>query len=249
MNIKDHQYFKLNNKNIIILGGSKGIGLNISKNLFNLGSNVITISRTKPKNFNSIDYYKCDINNNKAIDEITKKIISKYKKIYAVINCIGVTFPSSGNLQNLNSFKKTIDTNLFQYYAFLLKVYNKIERNGSILNISSIYADLSFPNNPSYSVSKAGINALTRSLANDLEKKNIRVNSISAGYIKSNMTKKSFNDKNKRKIISKHSLLNRWGSLSEIAVPAIFLISNASSFINGQDIVIDGGWTVKGFYK
>ena len=63
------------------------------------------------------------------------------------------------------------------------------------------------------------------------------------------MTKKSFNDKNKRKIISKHSLLNRWGSLSEIAVPAIFLISNASSFINGQDIVIDGGWTVKGFYK
>ena len=63
------------------------------------------------------------------------------------------------------------------------------------------------------------------------------------------MTKKSYDNKNKRDKISNHSLLKRWGTLSEIAIPAIFLISNASSYINGQDIIIDGGWSVKGFYK
>jgi NAD(P)-dependent dehydrogenase (short-subunit alcohol dehydrogenase family) len=152
-------------------------------------------------------------------------------------------------MQSPEYFKKTININLINHYFFLSNIIETISHSGSILNISSIYGNLAFPNNPSYSSSKSALNGLTRSLAFDLSKKKIRVNSLSAGYIKSNMTKKSFNDKNKRKIISKHSLLNRWGSLSEIAVPAIFLISNASSFINGQDIVIDGGWTVKGFYK
>ena len=73
--------------------------------------------------------------------------------------------PAQNKLQSNNKFYKTLDINLIKFYYFISNIYDKIENKGSILNISSIYADLAFPNNPSYSVSKAGINALTRSLA------------------------------------------------------------------------------------
>ena len=180
------------NKNILILGGSKGIGLNISKQLTELDANCIILSRTRPKNSNNIDFYKCDINDQKIAKNIYKKITKKYSKLFAIINCASITLPSKNRLQNINAFKKTLDTNLIAYYSFLLNFYKIIEKEGAILNISSIYGSLSFPDNPSYAVSKSGINGLTRSLASDLSANKIRVNSISAGYIKSNMTKSSY---------------------------------------------------------
>ena len=239
--------FDFKKKTIIILGGSKGIGLEISKQLKLLNAKIIIIARTKPNL--KINFIKCDFENLEEVKKIANQVKRKFKKNWAVINCLSITLPSNKKIQSPENFKKTININLINHYFFLSNIIKTISNGGSILNISSIYGNLAFPNNPSYSSSKSALNGLTRSLAFDLSKRKIRVNSLSAGYIKSNMTKKSFNNKNKRKIISRHSLLGRWGSLSEIAIPAIFLISNASSFINGQDIVIDGGWTVKGFYK
>ena len=240
-------YFDFKNKKIIILGGSKGIGLEIAKRLKLLNAKLIIISRTKP-NLNA-NFIRCDFENLQEVKSVAKQIKKKYKKNWAIINCLSVTIPSKKKIQSPEIFKKTININLINHYFFLSEIITTVSFGGSILNISSIYGNLAFPNNPSYSSSKSALNGLSRSLSFDLSKKKIRVNSLSAGYIKSNMTKKSFNNKNKRKKISEHSLLNRWGTLSEIALPAIFLISNASSFINGQDIVVDGGWTVKGFYK
>ena len=237
------------NKNIIVLGGSKGIGLEIAKNLINLKANIIIISRSKPKlNYKHV-FFKCNIENENEIKIVLQKIKKNYKKFFSIINCIAITLPAQNKLQPNDKFYKTLDINLIKFYFFISNIYNKIENKGSILNISSIYADLAFPNNPSYSVSKAGINALTRSLAEDLSYKKIRVNSISAGYIKSNMTQKSFNDKKRREHIIKQNLLKRWGTVNEIAMPAIFLISYSASFITGQNITIDGGWTIKGLVE
>lgn len=237
------------NKNIIILGGSRGIGLEISKNLLKLKANVIIISRSKPKLNENFDFYRCNFENENEIKKVISKIIQTHLTINSIINCIAITLPSNNKLQQKNIFNKTLDINLLKFYFFISNIYKKIENNGSILNISSIYADLAFPNNPSYSVSKAGLNALTRSLSEDLSYKKIRVNSISAGYIKSGMTLKSYKNPNRRKTILKQNLLKRWGTVKEIADPAIFLISSSASFITGQNITVDGGWTVKGFVE
>jgi NAD(P)-dependent dehydrogenase (short-subunit alcohol dehydrogenase family) len=237
------------NKNIIVLGGSKGIGLEIVKHLIKLKANVIIISRSKPKlNYKHV-FFKCNFENENEMKIVIQKIKKNYNKFFSIINCIAITLPTQNKLQPNDKFYKTLDINLLKFYFFISNTYNKIENKGSILNISSIYADLAFPNNPSYSVSKAGINALTRSLAEDLSYKKIRVNSISAGYIKSNMTEKSFNDKKRRAHIIKQNLLKRWGTVNEIAMPAIFLISYSASFITGQNIIIDGGWTIKGLVE
>jgi 3-oxoacyl-[acyl-carrier protein] reductase len=239
--------FNFKNKTIIILGGSKGIGLEISKQLKPLNAKIIIISRTKPNL--KTNFIKCDFENLEEVKKIANQVKRKYQKNWAIINCLSITLPSNKKIQSPENFKKTINVNLINHYFFLSEIVNTISTGGSILNISSIYGNLAFPNNPSYSSSKSALNGLSRSLSFDLSKNKIRVNSLSAGYIKSNMTKKSYKNNFKRKQISNHSLLKRWGTKLEIAMPAIFLISKASSYINGQDIVVDGGWTVKGFYK
>jgi gluconate 5-dehydrogenase len=105
---------------------------------------------------------------------------------------------------------------------------------------------LGFPENPGYIASKGGVMALTKSLAIDLSPKNIRVNNIVPGYIKTDMTKKSFKDIELYNERLSRMIIKRWGNVEDIAGAAIFLASNASSYMTGIDIVIDGGWTAKG---
>jgi NAD(P)-dependent dehydrogenase (short-subunit alcohol dehydrogenase family) len=121
-----------------------------------------------------------------------------------------------------------------------------LKKNASIINISSISSYFGFPNNPGYVSSKSGLSGLTRSLAYDFSKKNIRVNNIVPGYIRTEMTKKSFNNKKLFNLRKSSTLLNRWGNPKDIIGACTFLVSSSSSYITGADIVIDGGWSVKG---
>ena len=123
-------------------------------------------------------------------------------------------------------------------------IKNKIK--GSIVNITSIGAELAFPDNPAYQSSKAGLKHLTKALAYDFSKYNIRVNSLAPGYTATPMNRKSFKNKILKKKRANQSMLNRWGFPIEIAETAIFLISEKSSFTTGQNFIVDGGWTSKG---
>ena len=119
-------------------------------------------------------------------------------------------------------------------------------KGGSIVNITSLGAHLGFPRNPSYQMSKAGIRQLTKSLALDWGKKSVRVNNVCPGYIKSNMTLKSYKNAKAHKARLDRMMLNRWGTQEDIVGAVIFLISDASSYITGSDIFVDGGWTSRG---
>ena len=117
---------------------------------------------------------------------------------------------------------------------------------GSIINITSIGANLGFPNNPGYLASKGGLASLTRSFAYDLASKNIRVNSIVPGYIRTEMTSESYNNERLKKEREDRMLLKRWGECGDLVGAAIYLASNASSYVTGSEIYIDGGWSIKG---
>ena len=99
----------------------------------------------------------------------------------------------------------------------------------------------------SYRASKAALNSMTKSLANDFAKYNIRCNSLLLGYFKSKMTIKSFKNSKSRKARERHTVFQRWGKNKEVLGPVLFLSSDLSSYITGQNIVVDGGWTIKGF--
>ena len=123
----------------------------------------------------------------------------------------------------------------------------KNKTKGSIINIASISGKIAMPNNPAYNASKAGLLNLTKSLAVDLAKYKIRVNSISPGYTITSLNSKSWNDKKLRSIRTKKTLLKRWASPDEYNEAVLFLLDNSrSSYMTGSNITIDGGWTSKG---
>ena len=166
-----------------------------------------------------------------------------------MINCAGITLTLSKNIYDAEiDFKNTLDINLTSsfYLSYAVLDVMKTFKTGSIINITSIGANLGFPSNPAYISSKAGLAGLTRSLSYDFAKYGIRVNNLVPGYFKTDMTKDSFLNSKKNKERATRSLLLRWGDPSELVGPAIFLASSASSFVTGIDLVVDGGWSIKG---
>ena len=159
-----------------------------------------------------------------------------------------MTFPHS-TLDYPESFwDDTYQVNLKAPFE-LCKIFGKIMKefnSGIIINITTLGADLAFPDNPSYGAFKAGLRHLTKTLAVDLGKFGIRVNNVSPGYMKTNMTKKSWDDPILRQKRTDRTVLGRWGESSDLVGAIIFLCSDSSSYVTGLDLRVDGGWTIKG---
>ena len=117
---------------------------------------------------------------------------------------------------------------------------------GSIINITSINAERGFSDNPAYAASKGGLRQLTNALANDLAASNIRVNTVGPGYMRTDMTLKSWEDTERRSKLEERTMLGRWGLPDDLAGITLLLASEASSYITGQHIYVDGGWLAKG---
>ena len=121
-----------------------------------------------------------------------------------------------------------------------------MKSGGSIINITSLAAEQGFPNNVAYVSSKGGLKQLTKAMAIDLAKKNIRVNSIGPGYVKTKMTEKSYSNSKKKLERVEKSILNRWGEPNDLIGIVIFLATKSSSFVTGTNIIVDGGLSIKG---
>lgn len=238
----------MSNKNIIITGGSSGIGENISEFLYTKGHKVVNLDLKKNKNKN-IHYIKCDLSDVRDIKKSIKIFKIKFKKADVLINNAAITIPNNLLKYNVKDWDKTFSVNLRAPF-FLSKIValnmvkNKI--SGSIINITSIGAELAFPDNPAYQSSKAGLQHLSKSMAYDLSKYKIRVNNIMPGYTKTNMNKKSWTNNKKKKARAKRTLLNRWAKPNELNSAIEFLIDEKSKYVNGIDLKVDGGWTIKG---
>ncbi len=240
--------FSLKNKTALITGGSKGIGAGIVSAFLDAGANVVCLSRSDPmvQDQPNFSYYQCDVSDSERFKSICKLIDSRYNGIDILVNAAGISLPTGSGDTEFERFNKTLSVNLIATYQCCEIASKFMCKNSSIINIASIGSVLGFPENPGYIASKGGVMALTKSLAIDLSPKNIRVNNIVPGYIKTDMTKKSFKDIELYNERLSRMIIKRWGNVEDIAGAAIFLASNASSYMTGIDIVIDGGWTAKG---
>ena len=238
--------------NIIILGSSGGLGSSITNLLSRESANNLFCFQRKNERNNkkNCNFFYGDLNNFDKfkinIDNLNTKLTFN-----ALICNFGVTEKKISNNFNeqIKTFENTISNNLFSTFKnvkYCLKKLKFKKHNSSFVFISSISSHLGFPNNPGYISSKGALNSLTRSLMRDYLSSGFRFNSISPGYIKTKMTLGSW--RNKRKFIEKHIPLRRWGKPDEIASVVEFLISTKSSYINGQDLIVDGGWSKNSFY-
>lgn len=246
--------FSIKGKTIIITGaGGSGMANILAKNMAKYQANVygldIKFAKTSKNSSKFLKFIECDITDQNKFDETCKSIFSKHKKIDVLINGAGVTFPQE-NEKFYSDEKWDITNNInlkaaFQCSQTVIKYMLK-KQNGSIINFTSINAELGFPKNPAYVASKGGLKMLTKALAKDWGKFGIRVNNIGPGYMKTEMTKRSWNNPRLRKARTSRTLLNRWGEKQDIVGPCIFLASDASTYVTGLDLYVDGGWLANG---
>jgi len=243
--------FSLNKKVIIVTGGSRGIGFTLAKSLSMAGAIVIGVGRSNNINYDFSEqatYIECNLSNHEDFESLCNKLYKQHGCIDGLVNVAGISIENLDQKDHLVNFTNTINFNLTSIYAACNSVhpFMKESGGGSIVNITSIGAFLSFPKNPGYQSSKAGLTMLSKSLALDYSSDNIRVNNITPGYIKTDMTKKSYQDKNLHAQRLERMIIPRWGEPEDLSGATIFLLSKASSYITGSDLAVDGGWMAKG---
>lgn len=241
--------FSLVGMNIVVAGASRGIGYCVSEGLANAGAKVVGFGRSKNIESNCFEYRTANINNRDQVKDLFDEIEKHYGSIHAYFHIAGITIPANGiEMQTPEDFSESLTSNLLSAYNCCSDVATRMIKNqrGSIITVTSIGSMLAFPNNPGYVSAKGGLRMMGKALALDLGSSNIRVNSILPGYIATDMTAKSHADPSMNQERSNRTMLGRWGEVSDLVGAAIFLASEASSYITGIDLVVDGGWTSKG---
>jgi len=240
--------FSLKGRTILVSGASRGIGRTLAQSLHEAGAQVVGFSRSDTPAGISFRYYSCDITDDLAVDKIVEGARTEFGRIDGYLHVAGISSPVQKGLQGGAAFSAIVDVNLNSAYRCCRSVARVMESqgHGSIVVVTSIGALQGFPGNPGYVAAKGGLRMMSKALALDLGPFNIRVNALAPGYIQTDMTQGSFDDPQKRQERSSRTMLGRWGESRELVGAAIFLMSDASAYMTGADLVVDGGWTAKG---
>tara|TARA_B100001741_G_scaffold276085_1_gene246728 strand:+ start:155 stop:889 length:735 start_codon:yes stop_codon:yes gene_type:complete len=237
----------MENKNIIITGASGGIGNSIVEKLYEYKANILA-SGTKiekleelKKKFPKIKILRFDISENEKIEEFIENGVNELGGLDCIVNNAGITQDNLAIRMSIEEWKKVIDINLTSTFLMSKFAIKKMLKNkkGKIVNITSVVGHTGNLGQSNYTASKAGIIAMSKSLAIEYAKKNININCISPGFIKTTMTDK-IDDKFKEIILSKIPS-NRLGEPEDIANAVLFLISPQSDYINGETLHVNGG--------
>ena len=239
----------MKDKVILVTGANRGIGLNIIQRLNNDGYTVIGTSRTddganiisQEINSNGGKGLKMDVTNQESINSAIKNIQDEYGALYGLVNNAGITNDNLLMRMTEEQWLSVIETNLTSIYRVtksIVKDMMKV-REGRIVNIGSIVGMMGNAGQSNYSASKSGLLGFTKSLARELSSRNINVNSISPGFIDTDMTKALSDDQIDN--LSKNIPLGRIAESSEVSSVVSFLLSDDSSYITGENINVNGG--------
>ena len=250
--------YNLKNKIALVSGAGKGLGRACAIALAEAGANLIIISRTK-KDLDQVakiirkykvkcKSYVCDITNYNEI----KRIINNQSRLDVVINNAGTNIPEyfekvkRENMEYLVKINTVASFNLAQLCTIkMLKAKNRKKVGGSIVNMSSQMGHVSGTKRSVYSMTKFGVEGLTKGMALDLAKYNIRVNTVCPTFVVTPMTKKFLKDKKFKREMLDNIPLGRFAEMSEISSAVVFLASDAASMITGTSLLVDGGWTAR----
>ena len=242
--------FSVEGRVVIVTGAGGGNGAAIAAGLARAGAHVYGLD----VRYDSTDYpYRtevCDVTDDSSLERIVHSVVEEHGRIDGLVNNAGVSLPPA-DCYSRNNFWQT----LYRQYSsphsdfgwMVAQVMKLPEgRGGSIVNVTSLGAHLGFPDNPAYQASKAALRQITRAMAVDFGTQGVRVNNICPGYMVTAMSSASYNDPEAKAARSSRMILDRWGQSADLVGPCQFLLSDASKYVTGIDLPVDGGWLAKG---
>jgi NAD(P)-dependent dehydrogenase (short-subunit alcohol dehydrogenase family) len=250
---------KMMEKVVIVTGSSRGIGRALALAFAKEGANLIVNDRTNLKAASMVVHeieamgrqallIKADVTQRGEVSQMVQHTLEKFGRIDVLINNAGTVTISPAEEFTEEDWDRDLDTNLKGVFLCSQQVGKAMikQRRGNIINIASMLGKIAFPKHAAYCASKAGVIALTKVLAVEWAKYNIRVNAIAPGFIYTDMIKdmlaKGIRTKEEHESIIKKIPLGRLGNPDEIASLCVFLASEEAEYITGETVVIDGGW-------
>lgn len=247
--------FKLDGKRALVTGCARGIGLGFAEALSQAGADIIGVSRTlkegseveklvtsQGQNFKG---YACDFSDRKALYEFIKKVKTDFKQIDILVNNAGTIKRAPAAEYSDEYWNEVIEVNLNAQFV-LAREFGKdmVKRGkGKIIFTASLLSFFGGITVPAYAASKGGVGQLTKALSNEWSKHGVNVNAIAPGYIATDNTRALREDKVRNQGILNRIPFGRWGTPEDLKGAVVFLASEASDYICGTILTVDGGWT------
>lgn len=251
---------RLKNKTAVVTGASKGIGKAIAESYAKEGASVVLASRSLNALEEAVKDIKAkggeasamtvDVRNPESVDTLMKKTVERYGRLDILVNNAGITMGAASEDLSPEDWRAALETDLFGVF-FGCQAAARImipQGGGNIINISSVNGILAAPRRAAYCASKAAVNELTKVLAIEWADRNIRVNAIAPGYIRTELVQDVI-DKGaiSMEAILKRTPQHRIGEVQDVAALALYMASEESSFMTGSIVNIDGGWLAYGY--
>ena len=259
MNVTDFTmgFFSLKGKNALVTGGNSGLGQAFSVALAKGGANVLVISLTEESGETKQWVEDCGVEYKYLYGDITTDgeckravdaCVAAWGSLDILVNCAGICI----NIEDVTKFTrkewdKMVAVNLTAAFEMTHEACKHMikQKRGKIINIASLYSFLGGQWSPAYASTKHGIVGLTKAMCDELAQFDIQVNAIAPGYFATKLTEKTRSDLERNATILSHIPANRWGWTADLMGACVFLASDASNYVNGTVLTVDGGYLMR----
>lgn len=245
---------RLNNKVALVTGAASGIGLATALRFAQEGAIVVGTDIAEPRSNGWIKVTKAasdalfmqlDVSDEQAVAACIEDVLERFGRIDVLLNAAGIVVQGSADTLEVGQWQKVLDINLTGSLLTSRYVVPSMVKqcSGSIVNVASIFGMAGCDNNIAYNVSKGGVVQMTRSMAADYGYANVRVNCVCPGMIETPMTSMIYDNKDIHAFYASQHLLQRTGRSEEVAAAILFLASEDASFVSGEILMVDGGFS------
>lgn len=244
--------FDLNGKTALVTGGGAGIGKAIAHALSDAGAEIILVARRKELLEEALGSRKgaaiaLDLLDEGAVADLAGQCRTLSKQPDILVNAAGVNLRQHADEVTEDGWQRTIQLNLTVPFFIAQKIVPHMKKKGwgRIINFASLQSERAFENGIAYGASKGGIVQLTRAMAEAWSKYGINANAIAPGFFPTELTATVFNDPDRAESNARQTAIGRNGTMEDLAGPALFFASDASRYVTGQVLYVDGGYTAK----
>ncbi len=253
--------FELDSRTAVVIGGTSGIGLTLAKGLAQAGADVIPTGRRQQLVQEAVCAItkmgrkslarECDVTDRASLEAFSRQVFGEFEKVDILVNCAGITQRKPILAQSESEWNRILDTNLNgTLRACQIFGGEMVERQyGRIINVASLASELAFHEVAAYAASKAAVASLTKSLAVEWAPYRVCVNALVPGVFRTDLNAELLDGTERGQEYLLRTPMNRFGELEELVGAAIFLASDAASFVTGHLLVVDGGFLASGINR